>query len=110
METNIEGRLVVVSNVYLDNSLTYFPTNGGNVNMTNLSGETFSLRVDARVTEIAGQPIPSFASAIIGVMASPALIGPAPPVTNSCRGATPTSWDNPPRVWAWPNPDGATGQ
>lgn len=69
MESAIEGSLVVVSNVYLQGGGEgLFTTGGMNVNMTNLLGQVFVLRVDARVFDMVAQPIPVFASSIVGVM------------------------------------------
>jgi hypothetical protein len=67
METNVEGSLVVVSNVYLQSGGigTNF-TSGNTFLLTNLTGQTFQLFVDARLTDVIGQPIPQFAAAITG--------------------------------------------
>jgi hypothetical protein len=61
-----EGSLVVVSNVYLGSTNSSFVS--GNVTLTNLSGQTFTLFVHANSTDIIGQSIPPFATSIIGVL------------------------------------------
>lgn len=60
METNYEGSLVVVSNVFIQygGTGTNYPS-GATINLTNQSGQIFTMFVDARTTDIAGQPIPA---------------------------------------------------
>lgn len=60
METNYEGSLVVVSNVLIQygGTGTNYPS-GATLNLTNQSGQVFTMFVDARTTDIAGQPIPA---------------------------------------------------
>ena len=68
MKSAIEGKRVVVSNVFLQGAGD--PSGfvaGSNVNLTNLLGQVFTLRADARVIELAAQPIPEVAT-LIGVM------------------------------------------
>lgn len=67
MEQLIEGSYVVVSNVYLDRTLTNFTVNS-NVRITNQAGETFTLRIDSRVGDIGGKPKPTGLVNIYGVM------------------------------------------
>lgn len=62
-----EGSLVVVSNVFLGATNGYF-TASGQVTMTNLAGQTFTLFINANETDIIGQPVPAFASSITGVL------------------------------------------
>jgi uncharacterized protein GlcG (DUF336 family) len=64
-----EGKYMVASNVFLDLDTPIFPPapSGGNVNMTNESGEVFVLRIDPR-TDIAGQVKPATAVTIFGVL------------------------------------------
>ncbi len=59
METNYEGSLVVVSAVTIQNAGVSNFLSGGTLLMTNGSGQTFQLYIDSRLTDIAGQPIPS---------------------------------------------------
>lgn len=67
METNVEGSYLVISNVFLQNAGQTF-NSGGNYNMTNLNGQVGVLRIDSRVQDVIGQPIPEFAASIKGVM------------------------------------------
>ncbi len=68
MESFVEGRRVIVSNAFLQNagSANGFQA-GSNVNLTNVDGKILVFRVDARVIELIGQPIPEVAT-LIGVM------------------------------------------
>jgi len=68
METNYEGSLVVVSNVYLDQTLGTFTAGGSTVLMTNALGVTFPLVNPSPVTDPQGQFIPGFAYSITGVL------------------------------------------
>ena len=64
MKSVVEGSLVVVSNVFIDlSSGPNFPTSGtgGNVNITNQSGQIFTLRIDGR-TDLRGQVKPTVAT------------------------------------------------
>jgi len=61
-----EGKLMVVSNVVVDAAGGSF-TSGSNVTMTNATGETFVLRIDAR-TDIGGKPKPSGPVTVTGVL------------------------------------------
>ncbi|PYM16364.1 MAG: hypothetical protein DME18_01725 [Verrucomicrobia bacterium] len=71
-----EGSYLVVSNVFLDLSTGGTFTSGSNVTMTNESGETFTLRIDARVTDLIGQPKPTTAVTIYGVLSQFAVSDP----------------------------------
>lgn len=62
-----EGSLVVVSNVFLGATNGYF-TASGQITLTNLAGQTFTLFINASETDIIGQPVPAFASSITGVL------------------------------------------
>ena len=64
-----EGRLVRVDNVLLDAAAANF-TSGSNVTVTDAadSAKTFVLRIDSRVTEIIGQPKPTEAVSLVGVL------------------------------------------
>jgi len=69
METTIEGSLVKLTNVYFPTATgtARFPL-GANVTVTNAGGETFTVRVDARVTSLGEMVIPPFAYEVIGAM------------------------------------------
>ena len=69
METNYEGSLVVVSNVFLDQTLGVFATGATTtLLMTNASHLTMPLFNAAPATDAQGQPIPAFASSVMGVV------------------------------------------
>jgi Immunoglobulin domain len=68
METNVEGRLVMLTNVF-------FPTSGGavfgsgaNVIVTNQSGAPFIVFVSAQIADVIGQPMPKFAYSVLGAV------------------------------------------
>ena len=65
-----QGSMVAFTNVYFP--LGFAGTNvfasGVNYTMTNQAGATFALRVDSRVFDIIGQPIPQFAWTVAGPM------------------------------------------
>jgi len=70
METNIEGSIVMLTNVF-------FGTNAGNIistsanttiTVTNDAGETFNLFFSAQDLDTAGQTLPGFAWSVIGPM------------------------------------------
>lgn len=63
-----QGAVVTLTNVYFANVGGTF-AGGLNYVTTNQAGETFSIRVDARVFDIIGQPIPEFAWKVTGPMA-----------------------------------------
>lgn len=69
METVIEGRLVSLTNVYFvaaDGTAVFAAPN--NYTVRNAAGETFIVRLDQRVTSVAGMVIPAFAYRVTGVM------------------------------------------
>jgi hypothetical protein len=67
METNVEGRFVMLTNVF-------FPTSGGaafpsgNVIVTNQGGAPFIVYVSSTITDVLGQPMPKFAYSVLGAM------------------------------------------
>lgn len=70
METNYEGSLVVVSNVFFQHGGTGSNFVAGRaLVLTNLQGQTMQFFCDARLTDIIGSPIPVFARSITGYMA-----------------------------------------
>lgn len=80
MKSVVEGALVVVSNVFVDQTGgANFPAGGGTVNITNESGQILTLRIDARV-ELRGQAKPPGPVTIIGVMS---IFDNSPPHTSS---------------------------
>lgn len=66
METNIEGSLVVVSNVFLNQSSLQFAS--GAMNITNVNRKYISLYVGANASDVIGQNVPTIAASIAGVM------------------------------------------
>jgi Immunoglobulin domain len=66
METNIEGSLIVVSNVFFAQNLSQFPF-GADVNMTNVNGKVLQLFVNAN-SDLGTQPIPVFATSVTGAV------------------------------------------
>jgi hypothetical protein len=70
METNAEGSLIMVSGVYIQNGGTGSNfVSGATMNLTNQSGQTFTLFIDSRLGDIIGQPIPAGPVSISGYMA-----------------------------------------
>jgi len=65
METNIEGSLVVVSNVFLQQSSLQFAS--GAMNITNVFRKYISLYVNGN-SDVIGQNVPTIAASIAGVM------------------------------------------
>jgi hypothetical protein len=65
METNIEGSLVVVSNVFLQQSSLQFAP--GAINITNVNRKYVSLYVNGN-SDVIGQNVPTIAASIAGVM------------------------------------------
>lgn len=63
-----QGLVVTLTNVYFVNAGGTFGS-GANYVMTNQAGERFSFRVDSRVFDIIGKPIPQFAWTVTGPMA-----------------------------------------
>lgn len=66
METNIEGSLVVVSNVFLNQTSLQFPA--GAMNITNVYRKYISFYVNANAYDVIGQNVPRIAASITGVM------------------------------------------
>jgi hypothetical protein len=62
-----EGSLIVVSNVYLGYTNATFIASAA-VTLTNLSGQVFTLFVNANNSDIISQPVPQFAASITGVL------------------------------------------
>ncbi|MGA2786276.1 MAG: immunoglobulin domain-containing protein [Verrucomicrobiota bacterium] len=66
METNVEGSLVVVSNVFLNQaSLQFAP---GAMNITNAWRKYISFYVNPSASDVIGQNVPRIAASIAGVM------------------------------------------
>ena len=69
MESTYEGRLVVVSNVFLAVTNTSgVVVSGQSIYMTNLTGQTFRLINPQPAIEPQGFPVPAFATSVRGVM------------------------------------------
>lgn len=68
METNYEGSLVVVSNITFQSGGIPGSNflSGVTMNITNQSGQTFVVFIDARLGDIIGQPIPVGATSLTG--------------------------------------------
>lgn len=65
-----QGSVVMFTNVFFPDGFagTNVFAGGQNYTLTNQAGETFALRVDSRVGDIIGQPIPPFAWTVSGPM------------------------------------------
>jgi hypothetical protein len=71
-----EGAVVTFTNVYFPqavaaaatNGTVLFPAGGVNVTITNNQGSTFVFRVDSRIGNIIGKPMPPFAWSVTGPM------------------------------------------
>ncbi|MBE0541512.1 MAG: immunoglobulin domain-containing protein [Verrucomicrobia bacterium] len=63
-----QGAFITLTNVYFVNAGGTFGS-GQNYVITNQAGERFSFRVDSRVFDIIGKPIPAFAWTVTGPMA-----------------------------------------
>jgi hypothetical protein len=65
-----QGSVVMFTNVFFSDGFagTNVFTGGRNYTITNSAGETFAFRVDARVGDIIGKPIPAFAWTVRGPM------------------------------------------
>ena len=71
METNIEGRFVMLTNVYFPSDGTVlFPSSsqGANVIVTNQAGVPFILFISGQPAEFVGKPMPRFAWSVLGAM------------------------------------------
>jgi hypothetical protein len=70
METNWESRFVMLTNVFFPNPAGTYP-NGANVTVTNMVNGVpvpFAIFVSAQVAEVTGQPMPTFAWSVLGVI------------------------------------------
>jgi hypothetical protein len=65
METNLENRFIMLTNVYFPLAGTTF-TGGESLTVTNQSGGSFTVFVSAQCTNVVGQAVPSFASSLLG--------------------------------------------
>ncbi len=72
---SIEGSLILVSNVYPQQSSLQFAP--GNINLTNLYSKVMSLYVGANAQDVIGQNVPKFAASIQGVLSQYATSVPA---------------------------------
>ena len=68
METNFEGRLVMLTNVFFQTPGAVF-TGNANVIVTNKSGSAIIVYVSSQVADVLGQTIPASAYSIVGAMA-----------------------------------------
>jgi hypothetical protein len=69
METNVEGRFVMMTNVFFPtDGMVLFPS-GGNVIVTNQAGVPFIVFISSQCAELIGQPMPTFAWSVLGAMA-----------------------------------------
>ncbi len=75
METNVEGSLVVVSNVFLNQSSLQFAS--GAMNITNVYRKYISLYVGVNANDVIGQTVPAIAASIAGVMSQYTTTTPA---------------------------------
>jgi Bacterial Ig domain/Immunoglobulin I-set domain len=80
VETNIEGSLVVVSNVFLQQPFVAGFVGAANVVMTNAAGVKLNLFVNAGASDVIASPVPRFASSIVGLFGQYTTASPA---TNS---------------------------
>ena len=67
VETNVEGSLVVVSNVFIQQPQVAGFVSGSSVNLTNLNGKLLNLFINAGAADVIASPAPPFASSIGGV-------------------------------------------
>lgn len=68
METNLEGRLVMLTNVFFPSDGTTPFGSGANIVVTNEHGVPITVFVSAQVAEVVGQPMPTFAWTLRGAM------------------------------------------
>ena len=73
---SVEGSLVVVSNVYLQQSSLQF-VSGSSISLTNLYGKTLSLYVNANAQDVIAQNVPQFAASIKGILSQHTTTVPA---------------------------------
>lgn len=69
IESTYEGRLVIISNVFLAGVDTSIILSGGTIYATNLTGQVFPLYNPAPAIDPQGWPIPEFATSVRGVLA-----------------------------------------
>ncbi len=67
METNLEGRFVMLTNVFFPSSGGNFAS--GNIIVTNQSGMPLIVYISAQCTNVIGQPMPRFAWSVSGPLA-----------------------------------------
>jgi hypothetical protein len=67
VETNIEGSLVIVSNVFLQQPDVAGFIGNASIDMTNLNGKLLNLFVNANASDVIAQTVPPFASSITGI-------------------------------------------
>lgn len=67
METNLEGKFVMMTNVFFP-STGSTPLPAGNVIVTNQSGVPFIVFVSSQIPGLIGQPMPTFAYSVLGVL------------------------------------------
>jgi hypothetical protein len=67
VETNIEGSLVIVSNVFLQQPEIAGFIGGASINMTNVNGKLLNLFVNANASDVIAEPVPIFASSAVGI-------------------------------------------
>lgn len=68
METNVEGRFVMMTNVFFPTDGTALFGAGANVIVTNQAGVPFTVFVSSQCAELIGQPMPRFAWSVLGAM------------------------------------------
>ena len=66
--TNLQGTLVTMTNVYFAAGGGVFSSSTANYAISNAAGLTFDVFVSEQETNFDGQPIPSFASSVTGVL------------------------------------------
>lgn len=64
---SLESSLITITNVYFTTPGAVFGS-GVNIGITNVLGQGFILRVDSRVGDIIGKPIPALATRVTGVL------------------------------------------
>jgi hypothetical protein len=68
METNIEGRVIMITNVYFMTPGATTPAGAGNFNTTNAAGEPFNVFFPGtRDLDVVGRTVPAFAWTVTGV-------------------------------------------
>ncbi|MDD5139150.1 MAG: hypothetical protein PHY43_02685 [Verrucomicrobiales bacterium] len=67
VETNIEGSLAIVSNVFFQLPQVAGFVGNGSLNMTNVNGKVLQLFVNAQASDVIAQTVPTFAASVSGV-------------------------------------------